>query len=84
MNITWHYLPRHARSYGRRRKETLNERISNDIEQYSSACSLISWLQASRLQVSLAHLARVPVQEGLAAEHASELLGDTFPRETHA
>ena len=84
MNITWHYLPRHSRSYGRRRKETLNERISNNIEQYSSACALISWLQASRLQVSLAHLARVPVQEGLAAEHASELLGDTFPRETHA
>ena len=39
---------------------------------------LRSWLQAGRLQVSLAHLAGVPVQEGLAAEHASELLGDTW------
>ena len=35
---------------------------------------LISLLRANRLKVSLVHLARVPVQEGLAAEHARELL----------
>ena len=35
----------------------------------------MSFRQAGNIQLSLGDLARVPVQEGLAAEHARELLG---------